>query len=350
MINSSTLLLLGLLVGNNQHLCNGLLTPTQSQYSLRPSIATKQASRPLNLLGTPISENDTDNAAEIDSEEIFVLTFPPIVIAAAFLTYDETAKLFHDFVVIASGRTFEFVDGGAELDSLLRPALTGPISGLVSILFSTVVATTIGKLFERYEGMTMEVANILDDLQLLSLHTNFFPSKYKKPMRKLIGQFTTNFKSACLDPSTSDESRQKLNDENQLILGDIMIQLHEFNQDGEVEKNDKAMDEAYDRLNDVIKRRSNLENLYEACFPLWHYGSICILGLGICLIFLILTDKPALLLLGDFQLRVCWSILLGSFSMLTVTIVDLITPLQGGYKIRIEPHLIDEQQGYLDDE
>jgi len=196
----------------------------------------------------------------------------------------------------------------------------------------------------------MEVANILDDLQLLSLHTNFFPSKYKKPMRKLIGQFTTNFKSACLDPSTSDESRQKLNDENQLILGDIMIQLHEFNQDGEVEKNDKAMDEAYDRLNDVIKRRSNLENLYEACFPLWHYGSICILGLGICLIFLILTDKPALLLLGDFQLRVCWSILLGSFSMLTVTIVDLITPLQGGYKIRIEPHLIDEQQGYLDDE
>jgi len=77
---------------------------------LRPSIATKQASRPLNLLGTPISENDTDNAAEIDSEEIFVLTFPPIVIAAAFLTYDETAKLFHDFVVIASGRTFEFVE------------------------------------------------------------------------------------------------------------------------------------------------------------------------------------------------------------------------------------------------
>lgn len=52
----------------------------------------------------------------------------------------------------------------------------------------------------------------------------------------------------------------------------------------------------------------------------------------------------------DFQLRVCWTILLGSFSMLTVTIVDLITPLQGGYKIRMEPHLIDEQQGYLDDD
>ncbi|KAL3938491.1 MAG: hypothetical protein SGBAC_006607 [Bacillariaceae sp.] len=169
-------------------------------------------------------------------------------------------------------------------------------------------------------------------------------------MRKLIDRFTKNFKTACLDPSTSEEVRQKLNDENQLILGDLMIQLHECNQDGEVEKNDRAMDEAYDRLNDVIKRRTNLENLYDACFPVWHYGSICILGLGICLIFLILTDKPSLLFLGDFQLRVCWSILLGSFSMLAVTIVDLITPLQGGYKIRMEPHLIDEIQGYLDDE
>lgn len=193
---------------------------------------------------------------------------------------------------------FLYYSGGAELDNELKPALTGPISGLVSILFSTVVATTIGKLFDRYESMTMEVADILDDLQLLSLHTNFFPSKYKRPMRKLIDEFTANFKLAVLDPSTSDESRAKLNDANQLILGDMMIKLHEFNKDDKVEKNNKAMDEAYGRLNNVIKHRSNLENLYEAGFPLWHYGSICILGLGICLIFLILTDKPALLLLG----------------------------------------------------
>lgn len=221
------------------------------------------------------------------------------------------------------------------LVSLLQPALTGPISGVISILFGTLVATTISKLLDRFESAVTEVADILDDLQLLSLHTNFFPSKYKKPMKDLIDQFQTNFKLGCLEPSTIDEERIRLNDENQLILGNMMTQLHELNQDNSIEKNDRAMGEAYDRLNDVIKRRSNLANLlYGACFSPWHYATICILGVGICVIFLVLTDKTELLLLGDFQLRMCWAILLGCFSMLATTIIDLNTPLTGGYKVR----------------
>lgn len=219
------------------------------------------------------------------------------------------------------------------MDNLLKPALTGPISGLVSILFSTIVATTIAKLYERNESMTQEVANILDDLQLLSLHSNFFPPVYKKNMQSSIDLFTSNFKFARLDASIDEKTRRRLVEENQLILGDLMTSLHRLNQDPDVEKNDRAVDEAYGRLNELIKRRSTLDNMYDSSFPIWHYGNICILGLGICVIFLFLTDKPALQFLGDFQLRVCWAMLLGCFSMLTVTIVDLITPLQGAYKV-----------------
>jgi hypothetical protein len=226
--------------------------------------------------------------------------------------------------------------GGEALGNLLEPALTGPISGLISILFSTIVATTIGKLYGRYESMTQEVANIFDEVQLLSLHTNFFPSKYKKRIQASIDLFTTNFITARLEPSTDEKERRRLVKENQLILGELMTSLHELSEDSDAEKNEKAIDEAYDRLNELINRRSNLENLYDATFPIWHYGNIFLLGLGICVIFLFLTDKPALQFLGNFQLRVCWAMLLGCFSMLTVTIVDLTTPLQGGYKV--SPH------------
>lgn len=109
-LSSLQVLLFGLIVGTSQHLCYGLLTPNQSPYGMRPSVATTQESRHLRVLagGTPILEND--KASDLDSEEIFVVTFPPIIIATAFLTYDDVANLFHDFVVTASGRTFEFVE------------------------------------------------------------------------------------------------------------------------------------------------------------------------------------------------------------------------------------------------
>jgi hypothetical protein len=223
--------------------------------------------------------------------------------------------------------------GGELLGKLIEPALTGPISGLISILFSTIVATTIGKLYGRYESINQEVTNILDGVQLLSLHTNFFPLKYKKRIKVSIDLFTSNFIIARLEPSTDEKERRRLVEENQLILGELMTCLHELSEDSDVEKNEKAIGEAYDRLNELINRRSSLENLYDATFPIWHYGNIFLLGIGICVIFLFLTDKPALQYLGDFQLRVCWAMLLGCFSMLTVTIVDLNTPLQGGYKV-----------------
>lgn len=103
MIVSTKLLLFGLVAGTNQYFCNGLVTPNHSPFSHRPYLATLQASRPLHLLGTPVSDKDNDIVSDIDSEEIFVITFPLITMTLAFLTYDDTARMFHDFVVAASG-------------------------------------------------------------------------------------------------------------------------------------------------------------------------------------------------------------------------------------------------------
>ena len=103
MITSSTLLLFGLVVGSNQSFCNGLISPNQSLSRLQTPVAKIPASRPLHVLGTPVSENDNDLFSDIDYEEIFVITFPIITMTAAFLTYDDTARAFHDFVIAGNG-------------------------------------------------------------------------------------------------------------------------------------------------------------------------------------------------------------------------------------------------------
>lgn len=109
MIVSSTLLLFGLVVGANQSLCNGLITPIRSPFGSHSPVAKMPASRPLHVLGTPVSENDNGLLSDIDYEEIFVITFPIITMTAAFLTYDDTARAFHEFVIAGNGG-LEFVE------------------------------------------------------------------------------------------------------------------------------------------------------------------------------------------------------------------------------------------------
>ena len=99
--------------------------------------------------------------------------------------------------------------------------------------------------------------------------------------------------------------------------------------------NERVIGQAYDTLNRLIQTRSNLITNYENSFPLWHYGNLYILALAICFIFLTLTDKPALLFLGGFQLRICWAMLIGTFSMLAVVIYDLNSILSGTFQVKI---------------
>ena len=103
--------------------------------------------------------------------------------------------------------------------------------------------------------------------------------------------------------------------------------------------NERVIGQAYDTLNRLIQTRSNLITNYETYFPLWHYGNLCILALAICFIFLTLTDKPALLFLGGFQLRICWAMLIGTFSMLAVVIYDLNSILSGTFQVRKKRYL-----------
>jgi hypothetical protein len=93
---------------------------------------------------------------ETDVQSVAILLAPAVMagLAAvmaglAFGSYKMTAEAFHAFVDTASGHTWAPVDGGAHWTGLIAPALTGPVSSSLSLLFGTLMSMTVGSLYNR---------------------------------------------------------------------------------------------------------------------------------------------------------------------------------------------------------
>jgi len=332
---------------------HGNLQPQQQQRHQDMTVTTKNIhtfrtlSRCQESRGMLDQKEDTVTTvvgkASVDLEEYLYLV-PPIMSCIAFFTYQEIAIGFHTTVDYLSGHNWASVDGGAYLTDLIEPALTGPVGGFISLLFGTLTSMTIGSLYSRQATMASLLDELLGDLRLLRLHVKTLPTKeYQQQAQRLI----FNYGSLLLDniqaTNTSDDVLRKRREAGRRLLEQLMQLLHEISADWTVKDqlNGQGLGECYSTVNRLMKTRSSLVTNFENRFPTWHYGNLCILALTILFTFLVLTDKTALLFLGGFQLRICWSMLIGTLSMLVVVVVDLNSPLSGAYKI-LQPIELEE--------
>jgi hypothetical protein len=191
--------------------------------------------------------------------------------------------------------------------------------------------------------MARVLEDTLEDVRLLDLHIRYLPKTSTIPQRAkpLIDAYIVGLLQNWREPNTSPAVLQQNSELGRLILENIMELFHEqaassssSEQQKEVPVNDRALSEAYETLNRLIRSRSNLMSTYGNSFPIWHYGNLSILAGAILFIFLVLTDKTALAFLGGFQLRLCWSMLIGTFTMLGIVIYDLNSPLSGAFQVR----------------
>jgi hypothetical protein len=258
---------------------------------------------------------------------------PAVISSLAFVLYEDTSKAFHSFVQFASHNTFSPVDGGAYLTDMITPALNGPVASFISLLFGTLTSMTVGNLYNRQANMAQVLSDLLEDLRLAELHFQYFPTEYRTSAKELLNAYSRSLLKTITDDSLSPDSMKEKRELGRLVLEKLMTLLHDMAQDPAVQVNDRVMDEAYGTLNRIFQLRSKLLSLFENQFPVWHYGNLALLALAICTIFLVLTDMPALLFLGGFQLRMCWSMLIGTFTMLAVVLYDLNTPMSGAYQV-----------------
>jgi hypothetical protein len=264
-------------------------------------------------------------------EDVALLTAPALMAATAFTFYADTSKAFHALVDAASRHTWAPVDGGAYLTDLITPALNGPVTGVISILFGTLVSTTIGNLYNRQATLSRLLADLVDNLRMAGLHVEWFPEPYKTQAEAKLNAFLRAVFEQTVAGDFSPESLRSRKE-----MGQLITLFHQLSADETVKVPDNVLGAAYSTINEIIKLRSSLISTYENRFPVWHYGNLAVLASAICVIFLVLTDKTALNFLGGFQLRMCWSMLIGTFAMLGVVIYDLNTPLSGVFKVRFD--------------
>jgi dolichyl-phosphate-mannose--protein O-mannosyl transferase len=70
----------------------------------------------------------------------------------------------------------------------------------------------------------------------------------------------------------------------------------------------------------------------QIAFPAMHYVTLALLAMAICISFLVATDQSKVIF-ESLQVRILWTILIGSFTSLAVVCYDLSSPFVGAYKV-----------------
>jgi hypothetical protein len=205
---------------------------------------------------------------QFDLPRLLTLSIPAFVFLGAFACYKETSLAFHNFVNIASGNTWLPADGGQSLTDLITPALNGPVSTVISLLFGTLVSTTIGNLYNRQNELSCLLATIFDDIRLAEIHADFFPQPYKQRAYQLLQDFTISIiEDFEMNNGDFEAEVEKLRDRRE--LGMLVFMFHEMDADPNVGVPGGVLGEAYGTVNRIISARSDLIATYNNCFPPW---------------------------------------------------------------------------------
>lgn len=265
-------------------------------------------------------------------EDVVVVILPGIITVLAFNLYDETYDAFHKFVDFASSNTWQAVDGGAYLSDLLTPALNGPISTFVSLLFGSLSSMTLSNLLNRQLALSKLFSKLVEDIRLANIHFGYLPEDYGIEAKSILRNYAMEL-SETFEQEYGSEDMKERRDVRRREIQKLMILLHDLSIDPDAKPNGRILDESYGTVKRIIDGRAEIAATYDSQFPIWHYGNLILLASAICTIFFILTDRPALIFLGAFQLRTAWSLLVCTISVMGCVIYDLNTPLEGVFQV-----------------
>ena len=115
--------------------------------------------------------------------------------------------------------------------------------------------------------------------------------------------------------------------------------------DGEA-LNDVIRERSYEMLDRVVSGRSSRISALQNTFPPLHYVTITALTAAILFVFLIETDRPVILFLDNFQLRLIWGLLVGTLTAIYCIGIDLSSPFVGTYVVPAD-QLLEEGEDLL---
>jgi hypothetical protein len=246
-------------------------------------------------------------------------------------------------------RSWVPVDGGAYQARIIAPAINGIIVPAITILFATLISNTVATLRQRQIDIHTSLNTEAGDLRLLSSMVDSFPtSSQKLKCREYLTQYTARliaessenikFNSVEFQGSTDSEMNGFV-----FMLNDLATSVDDDYEDGSCNLDemggrsrippDPILSQSYGAVVRLNSQRSARITYLQSTFPTLHYGLLGALGGSICLAFLIETNQELLIFLNAIQLRILWTMLIGTFSALGVVCYDLSGPFRGQYQI-----------------
>jgi len=300
---------------------------------------------------------------------------PFIMPIVAYSTYEPTARMFNKMVEFISDNNWIAVDGGQYQAEIITPAINGLVVPSLALLFATLVNNTINTLRQRQLQIRTSLNTEANDLRVLATILDSLPSQLRKAKNHL-REYLIQYASRVIA-----ESKPGLSIETHMFIGSMDIELDGFLRmwnglsmgsygtmfiDTMLPASNYTVDqkefdpyqlqlsitpkerqtvapfmspyifsETYDALTRLRKERSIRVSALQSTYPMLHYVILALLASSICTVFLMETNQDLLLFLSAIQLKVLWSMLIGTFSALGVVNYDMIDPFRGSYNVAV---------------
>lgn len=349
-------------------------------------------------------KDDTDKHTRSDpplvlqAVEPLLFSLPIGIAVAAFYTHAALSESFRDTLHRLSSSSVVPAEGSqdsvpvaaaasasSDMVDLIRAGLNGPVVTSVAILFGTLVASTITKLIQRNEDILTSRIQVIEDIREARLYldclvaTDDNDKDHARRARNTLNAFANESFYNFWNDQSNLVNLRKLTPH----LEDCVMTLHLL-QGTLVEEQSKdpskmtMIAEAQKTIQRLRQHQVDQMTLVQQKFPTFHYANLVTLAATIAFIFLLETtvDPHAattsctaaaaaaasssssssccgtghhhswLLDAAEPQLALCWSLLMGTFSMLFVVIFDLSSPL-GGLSRRVRIRIRDRRRGVV---
>jgi len=291
------------------------------------------------------------------TEEILVY-IPVVSPILAFCTYGDTARIFalliEFFHSMDINRNWIPVDGGAYQIKIITPAINGIVVPTISILFATLISSTVTALTQRQLDVRTNLNMEASELRVLDQMVDSFPPSFERNKcraylmqytSRLIAESRSNVVINSLEYTGSMDSEMNgflatLNDLSVMPTSSDNNNNNNNNCNNENNNSNRArpveilLSESYAAVMRLNAARSTRISALQSTFPPSQYMILGAIGCSICLAFLMETNQELLIFLNALQLRILWTMLIGLMSTLGVLCYDLSDPFRGIYTIK----------------
>ena len=280
----------------------------------------------------------------VDSKILWSLPFVAFVLA--FWSFPWVSATFHTIVQWATANTW-IPEGEDQLSlqtNVVTQVVNGPVITSISVLFATLVSMTFSTLYSRQESIQksflLEVA-AQRQLETLLAHPVCKSTLFDNADHEAALNLVQSHSKRIMSEANMARGKNNSRDERTRLLNDTPIHslLDWCNHVGSRQRRvDYAVESILSQTMRLVEkivneRTQRFLSVSLSAFPAVHYLTLGFLAIAIAISFLVATDEAEFIFLRGLPVRILWTLLVTSFTALSVVCYDLSNAYTGAYHI-----------------